>query len=401
MGAEEKESTVKKCIEQMLMIAAESRENLNVQDTRKHILFLASEYSYIWCGVMPLFKYYAKKKYTLCTVVFPDIKHILEISERNLNEIADNSLEIRHQGGVVWFDDTWQPCSSYEVCYLNLGLSRWYSFGISENIRKVSKKIISLQAIAYHTHYYHGSEKFDGMFAESHRKCIDYAVVSCFIAAWASQKEENWKDKLVPLGYPRMDSLYKNLKECKIPEQWKKKAEGKKVIYFNGTLQSSLFIYCYEYCKKNQAEILWRPHPYDFEKPHVRERVEKLKQDKNIIIDTNQSYDAAFCISDAMVTVYYSSILINYLFTDKPVLILDKGFYHEDNKIDFSDEAWYKASYVTNDEESGRAFIDMIMDGRDDEKEDKLPYRKFMQQGFDGMVCERIADFADKNFSDI
>lgn len=87
------------------------------------------------------------------------------------------------------------------------------------------------------------------------------------------------------------------------------------------------------------------------------------------------------------------------MFTDKPVLILDKGYFDlKDNQIDFQDEAWYKASYTTNDEDTGRKFVDMILEGRDDKKAEKLPYRKFMQQGFDGKVCERIASFADEAY---
>lgn len=60
---------------------------------------------------------------------------------------------------------------------------------------------------------------------------------------------------------------------------------------------------------------------------------------------------------------------MNYLFTDKPVLILDKGYFDlKDNQIDFQDEAWYKASYTTNDEDTGRKFVDMILEGRDDKR---------------------------------
>lgn len=44
-----------------------------------------------------------------------------------------------------------------------------------------------------------------------------------------------------------------------------------------------------------------------------------------------------------------------------------------------------------------RKIIDMIMDGRDDEKIEKLPYQKFMHQGLDEKACERIALFAETN----
>ncbi len=383
-------------LEQMQSMAAESSMDSHSQDKkRKHILFLASELSYIWYGVIPLFKYYIRREDTICTVVFPYIWNILEVGERNLKEMAENISEICKQGGIVRFNNNWCPDKTYEVCYVNLGISQWYYSGIGNDIRKASKMVISLQSIAYHTHYYAGNQEFEGMFAEHHREQIDYAVVSCFMAEWAAQKDKKWSGKLLSLGYPRMDALYEDLHNSKIPEQWKAIAEEKKVIYFNGELDSRLFTYCYDYCKKDKAVIIWRPHPYDFDTPHVRERIEKLKNEKNFIIDTNQFYDTAFNISDALVTPFCSSILVNYLFTNKPILILDNM---KDSKIDFRQEAWYKASYVASDEETGRKFIDMIMENRDDKKDEKLPYRKFMQQGFDGKVCERIAAFVDVGF---
>lgn len=383
-------------LRQMQIMAVRSSERACGQDSKRQILFLAPEHSYIWYGVAPLFKYYMKREDTVCTVVFPYIWNILRIGERNLKEVAENIAEIEKCGGMIRFDNSWYPDQVYDACYLNLGVSKWYYSEIGNDIRKACKTVISLQSIAYHTHYYAGNDDFEGMFAEKHRDNIDYACTSLFMAEWAAQKEEKWKDKLIPLGYPRMDALYEELGKNKIPEQWKRVTQGKKVIYFNGDLTLRLFQYCYEYCRKDQAVLIWRPHPYDYDTPHSSKRIERLSGKKNVIIDTNQSYGAAFNISDVLVTTFCSSILVNYLFTDKPVLILDKGYFDlKENEIEFRDEAWYKASYIANDEDTGRKFIDMIMEGRDDKKAEKLPYRQFMQQGFDGKVCERIVSFAD------
>lgn len=129
---------------------------------------------------------------------------------------------------------------------------------------------------------------------------------------------------------------------------------------------------------------------------------EGWKNRKNVLIDENPSYSPAFCISDALITTFCSSVQINYLLTDKPVLILDKGYLGaESNDIDFQEEAWYRAAYTANSKKECEDFIDMMIDGRDDQKEEKLPYRQFMQQGFDGKVCERIAAFAEQNYTDV
>ena len=106
----------------------------------------------------------------------------------------------------------------------------------------------------------------------------------------------------------------------------------------------------------------------------------------------------AFQYSDALVTTYFSSVLVNYLFTDKPILILDKGYLDKHkNQVDYQEEAWYKASYIANDEKAANDFIDMIIAGKDERKVETMPYRQYMQRGFDGKVCERIASFIEDN----
>ena len=42
-------------------------------------------------------------------------------------------------------------------------------------------------------------------------------------------------------------------------------------------------------------------------------------------------------------------------------------------------------------------FIDMIIAGKDERKVETMPYRQYMQRGFDGKVCERIASFIEDN----
>lgn len=386
-----KETIRMKCLKQMQALVDGYSADYNKQNKSKYsVLFTASHLSYLWDGIAPLFEYYTKRVDIECIVMFSSIWDILRAGDRNLKETASNISEIIKLGGKVFFSKNWYPDRKFDVCFTSLGFSDWYEKG-----REVSKLIVSLQTTGYHTHYYIGNQKFEDMFSERQREEIDYAIVSTFMAAWAEQREEKWKDKLLPFGYPRMDRLYENIHNCDIPDEWKTKIEGKKVIYFTD-FQSTVFKYCLEYCKKGKMVLIWRPHPYDFDSPGTRERIEGWKNKENVIIDTNQSYNIAFNVSDALVTSFSSSVQINYLFTDKPVLILNKKFWKwGENEVDFQEEAWYKAAYAANDEKACREFVDMIIDGRDDKKEEKLPYRRFMQQGFDGRVCERIAKFID------
>ena len=383
-----------KCLKQIQIWIDECSVNHDKQNRgKRNILFTASHLSYIWDGIAPLFKYYTKRTDVECTVMFPSIWNLLQIGVRNLKETVDNITEIKKLGGGVYFYNNWDSDRKFDICYTILGFSEWYEGLI--DIREVSKTVVSLQTVAYHTHYYAGNQKFEDMFRECQREESDYVVVSEFMAEWAVQIEKKWKDKLVPLGYPRMDSLYENMHNSNIPSEWKKKVEGKRVIYFTD-FHPDLFMYCLEYCKKDKLVLIWRPHPYAYDVSSMRKDIEEWRNKENVIIDSNQSYSVAFNISDALVTSFCSSVQINYLFTDKPVLVLDKKCWNwGENKIDFREEAWYKAAYVANDEKVGRKFVDMIMDGKDDKREEKLPYRQVMQKGFDGMVCERIAKFAD------
>lgn len=393
-----KEETMKmKCLRQMQVLADECSVNQAKQNRRKHnILFTASHLSYLWDGIAPLYKYYMKKTDVECTVMFSSIWDILKVGDRNLKETAQNISEIRKSGGKVCFYKNWNSDRKFDACYNSLGFSEWYGNG-----KEVSKIVVSLQTTGYHTHYYIGNQKFEDMFSEHQRKESDYIVVSKFMAAWVVKREKKWRDKLLSFGYPRMDNLYESIQHCHVPTEWKECIAGKKVIYFTD-FQSALFMYCLEYCKRDELVLIWRPHPYDYNSSWTRKRIEEWGNKENVIIDTNQSYSIAFKVSNALVTSFATSVQINYLFTDKPVLILDREFWKwGENGVDFQEEEWYKAAYVAHDERTCREFVDMIMDGRDDQREDKLPYRQFMQQGFDGRVCERIAEFIDQRLEEV
>ncbi len=388
------------CLRKLQAMFDECRKDAHTpSDREREILFYGPLYSYSWSGVAPLFEYYMKQGNARCTVVFPSVWEIIKIGKRNLWEITDIVADIRSWGGQVGlYDDCWYLDRVYDVCYVILGCSPWHA---KNGVFRSSKAVISLQTLAYHTHYYIGDESFERMFGEQHREEIDDAVVSGFLARWAGQKEKKWQKKLLALGYPKMDSLYEELQTCQIPDEWRRMTKGRRVFLFT-VYCKELFQYCLEYCENDKAVLVWRPHPLSLESPQMKALAEGWKNRKNVLIDENPSYSPAFCISDALITTFCSSVQINYLLTDKPVLILDKGYLGaESNDIDFQEEAWYRAAYTANSKKECEDFIDMMIDGRDDQKEEKLPYRQFMQQGFDGKVCERIAAFAEQNYTDV
>lgn len=371
-----------------------------INQKQKKILFLSPEYSFLWDSIMPLFEYYVKNTAVQCVVMFYSMTEIANEGERNLIEMLYNMEKIQKLGGIICLYNSWNLNEKYEICYICSGFSHWHREGIDDRIVSASNMVVSLQTTAYYTHVYRGDKTFRDMFGEQYTKNVDYFVVSDFIADWVESQNENLKSKLLPFGYPRMDALYKALNTNNDNlNEWSQKIKGKKVFLFVG-FDLNLFEYCHTYCQRDKAVLIWRPHPLSVENSVTKARIEEWGKRKNVIIDRNQSYEMAFKVSDALISWFFSSVLVNYLFTGKHVLILDKELHDikGTDEMNFREEAWYKASYVAKNDKLAMDFVDMVIAGRDDKRQEQLLYRQFMQQGFDGNVCRRIVNFTfEKN----
>lgn len=152
--------------------------------------------------------------------------------------------------------------------------------------------------------------------------------------------------KLLPLGSPKFDKIHAVCRgEVSIPENWKKRAEGKKVILYNTSLKAMLteneaYLDKMErvfrfFADQKEALLLWRPHPlmesaFSSVRPRLGERYQQLKawfleEEIGIYDDTPDMYPA-IALSDA----YYgdwSSLVRLYRETGKPVMIQDVRVY--------------------------------------------------------------------------
>ena len=137
-------------------------------------------------------------------------------------------------------------------------------------------------------------------------------------------------------GIPKMDYLF-SVRQSKpvIPESWNR-LKGKKVVLWNSWYDARLSTLRYyreiiNWFRENpDFALIWRKHP-------MTETVTKLYYPKlfstlikyiheletlpNAVVDYETSYAPAFIVSDAMISDF-SSLLTQYLFMNKPALIV-------------------------------------------------------------------------------
>ncbi|MFS0688510.1 CDP-glycerol glycerophosphotransferase family protein [Sporosarcina sp. 179-K 8C2 HS] len=150
-------------------------------------------------------------------------------------------------------------------------------------------------------------------------------------------------ENVLVTGLPKWDGMCDSIiSSNKFNEEWKRKLNNKKVFLWNSHFdinsQTSTFL---EYgrsiidlfSKNEDIALIWRPHPmtdtiFKLYLPEYADHWEESKSivegSGNMVLDTNNSYDIAFEFSDALISDY-SSMIVQYLFTQKPILVLQKG----------------------------------------------------------------------------
>jgi hypothetical protein len=150
-------------------------------------------------------------------------------------------------------------------------------------------------------------------------------------------------EKLVALGSPKVDKVISMNKGCvEIPEEWKSKAENKRVIFYNTSLSGLLkyrekaldkMEYVFSVFARREKEVLlWRPHPLS--KATLRSmlpafyrrycELEKKFINSNIgIYDDTPDVSSSIALSDAYIGEEGSSIVHLFGVLGKPIFLLD------------------------------------------------------------------------------
>ena len=204
-------------------------------------------------------------------------------------------------------------------------------------------------------------------------------------------------ENIETVGHPRFDSILKFVKMRKeIPENWKIKTEGRKVVLWNthfinrskGNSDSVWATYesfgekILSYFLENESLVLlWRPHPFFISGLlnsgiMTKSEIDKMKaiigKSKNLILDTSGDYRIAFSIADALITDA-SGLLSEFLEVDKPILYTFNA-----EQPSFVRKKLLPAFYTASTWDAILDFINIIITGEDRKMDARKDAREYL-----------------------
>lgn len=231
----------------------------------------------------------------------------------------------------------------------------------------------------------------------------DYIILQSDKLKTAYEYSGIGSEKLLVTGSPKIDKIYEMMAgDGRIKEEWQPVLKDRKVFLFCSSINDLLG--CDNWLSDTNAVIesilsdkslalIWRPHPLLFhtlqilKKDYVKEyqRIyKKVQEAENGVIDENGDFGDAFMASDGMVSDF-SSLVLQYTFSGKPVLLLRDS--SEGRKMEvFCD---YFSNYFLSDGTTVKDFIDMIKEGRDERKEERVRMAKASVANADGTCGEK------------
>lgn len=217
----------------------------------------------------------------------------------------------------------------------------------SGELKKYADKLV------YIPYYYGGEVLSDNQSYLLTQNHADYIVVPGQLAVERAKKYLP-KERLLPLGSPKIDRMLLVDGQKKIPEEWSRLAAGRKIILYNTGLTTTLQMgyrtfeklrMVFNIFKERQDVLLWwRPHPLikatlasslpalagayeELEKEYLLERIG--------IYDLSPDGNLAVASTDAFIGDY-SSMVYMYGVTGKPIFYLNNNILTE-NKQSCSD----------------------------------------------------------------
>ena len=284
--------------------------------------------------------------------------------------------------------------------------SDWYSYGNTsispENARKFAGKLV---LVPIDMVVYVGSN-----IPELAKEYLRQNADMCFVNPDFYEKFKPYQNNLIKEGNPKFDHIYELItkENVQIPDEWKKKIDGKKVVmwatghglYDKNISQSYTFDIwvkdIIEYFRKQKEEyvLLFRPTPLIFQDliaggvctyNECRHFEEMFKAEDNFIFDRTPDYGLAYRISDALLCCP-NGMLLSYLPTKKPIVYT--ATYRMN--YSFTDEKLIENYYVArNGEELGQA-MDEIFCQNDPLYEKRMQTLERYVPRFDGKIGERI-----------
>ena len=149
------------------------------------------------------------------------------------------------------------------------------------------------------------------------------------------------KEKLVPLGSPKIDKIYYCEKHPDVPKEWLDYIGDRKVIFYNTSISGALqqgerfqkkMAYIFSvFSKRDDVVLIWRPHPLmesciQSVRPELYAGYMQLRQqfiDNKIgILDTTPDMEMTIAISDAYLGEGSSSVPSTFGYAGKPIFFV-------------------------------------------------------------------------------
>ena len=222
------------------------------------------------------------------------------------------------------------------------------------------------------------------------------AVQSDFIVLQSDKLKEAYAycgiddKKILVTGSPKIDKIceLKKLNRKGI-EKWQPIIKDRKVLLFcssiNDLLSDDNWIFqtntvIDRILSDQSLALIWRPHPLLFQTLQMMKKdwmeeyqklYEKIEKAENGIVDEKEDSGESLMVSDGMIGDF-SSLVLQYTFLEKPALLL-RGDSRGRNDVVFCD---YFSHYFVPEGTTVDDFIQMIKEGKDEKKEERMRYAK-------------------------
>lgn len=211
-----------------------------------------------------------------------------------------------------------------------------------------------------------------GNMSEAQASCMAYYFADYIIVQAEKFRKfydpELPKEKLVPLGSPKFDKVIRLCQNPpEPPEAWKEKMAGRKVYFYNTSINGLLgdterFMRKMEYvfqcfAKCEQACLLWRPHPLlestiNSMRPEFMPVYQKLKQyfiENNLgIYDDTPEIEPTIALCDDYIGDEATSVTALFAAAGKPLFLLNNRINKETEKNDWRGEVVWDFSPYGN-----------------------------------------------------
>lgn len=281
--------------------------------------------------------------------------------ERN----ADGKMEVYHYEGDNFPDSV--PITSYEsyslkdrhpdIIYIHNPYD-YANYVTSIDPRYYSEQLKKYTDLLVYVPYYSTS----GGMSEGQAFCPAYLNADYIIMQ--TEKYRGYFDshipdeKLIPLGSPKFDRVIRMCQNPpEPPAEWKEKMQGKKVYFYNTSINGMLadagkflkkMAYVFD-CFREREDVclLWRPHPLmestlDAMRKEYRPIYDNLKryflQEVNGIYDNTPDIEKTIALCDVYIGDAGTSVTSLFGIVGKPVFVLNNNIIHSPQEDDWRGE---------------------------------------------------------------